>query len=131
MQGAMIWISVYPQNSYTGILTPKDDGGKKWGLCGTRMNGIRVLIKKTPELSSLVYHVGTQHDAKSMYQEVGPHQPWHKICKCHDLGLCSLQPELQEINFYCLQATQSTVLVRYTHRDSLESNLRSFLFSIF
>ena len=39
------------QNSYVKIQTPKDDGIRKWGLCGTSLNGIirSFIIYKAPE----------------------------------------------------------------------------------
>lgn len=65
----MVWMFMFPQNSYVKILTPKDDGIRRCLLGdedGDFMNGINALIKETTtELSNSFYSVKTQWEGAS------------------------------------------------------------------
>lgn len=78
---AMVWMFVYPSNSYIEILTPKVlvlggvTFGKWLGHKGRAlMNGINVLIKEAPERSLALSAIrGNSKKTLSMNQTARPH----------------------------------------------------------
>lgn len=70
---AMVWMCVSLQNLYVDILTPQDDGTRKWGLgrClghegGVFKDGIFAVIKETPEsFFAPFYHVRKKREVST------------------------------------------------------------------
>lgn len=96
----MVWMCVSLQNSYVAILTPQDDGTRKWGLrrClghegGVFKNGIFAVVKETPEnFLAPFYHVRKKREVSTK-----------KVPSLTDAGTLSsaFQPlELWGINAY-------------------------------
>lgn len=103
-------------NSYIEILTPKDDGIRRWSFGEvfrsrwptSPMKGIKALIKKAPELCCPFIPLRTVRSLRAR-----EHSPDHAVCWSQTSCLHNC-----EISFCCLLATQSVVFIIAVWIDS-------------
>ena len=98
----MVWRWCPPWNAYIEILTPKDDGFRRWGFGegqegGALLNGIGALIKESPQ--ACLVPSACEHAATGIWP--GESSLGHAGTLASDFQ----PPELWEISLSCLKAT--------------------------